>query len=409
MKKSVNVDRRRCWAALILIGVLLVNGLITAPIAQAAPAGLTTIASCALDKAITAANQGSTAGTGCTFSGTGQPYVFILSANLSLSTELPAITSKLIITTDGNNVVIDQTSADASFVFNVGQTGNLTLKAIRVTNTGGNSDGIDVDTGGLFAMVDSTLDSLIFGISSSGTVTVNNSTISNSALGFWIAGGSATMVNSTVVGNLGDGIYIDQGANLTISDSTLANNGGSGLDVDGAVVVVSTIIAQNTSFGCLVRIGQITSHGYNIESPGNTCNLGATGDRARIPPLGTGGLNLDPILAQNGPQPRPHTRALLSGSVAIDAIPTTSGLCPPNGVSVDERGNVRAGQVRAGDQRGGLACDVGAYEFDSTEILSATTLRDFGAQAQPSATGLWPATLLLALSGTWLVARHRRA
>jgi hypothetical protein len=171
--------------------------------------------------------------------------------------------------------------------------------------------------------------------------------------------------------------------------------------VAGTVVVDSTVVAQNASFGCLMReAGQITSHGYNIESPGNTCNFGATGDRANIPAIGAGGLNLDPNLAANGPQPYPYTRALLPGSVAINAIPTTSGLCPPNGGSMDERGNVRAGQINAGDHRGGLACDVGAYEFDSTETVSAITTKNLQGETTTarSASGLVAVALTIAVA-----------
>lgn len=403
------VDRMRFRTVFILILGLLVKELIAAPIAYAAPTGSIVITGCVLEKAIIAANQGATTGTGCTFSGTGSRYVFKLTGNVSLTTDLPTITSNLIIRADNYSYTIDQTGPTARFVLRVGSAGKLTLSAIKLTNTGGDSDGVMIDAGGTFTMMNSTIDSVAaFGIFNLGTVVITNSTISNSGLGLWVLSGSATMNNSTVSGNLSDGIYVDEGASLTVSDSTLVSNGGSGLDVDGNVVVDSTIIAQNSSFGCLVRIGQITSHGYNIESPGNSCNLGGTGDRMRVPATGVGGLNLDPNLAQNSSQPRPYTRALLAGSAAIDVIPTTSGLCPPNGGSMDERGNVRAGQVVAGDQRGGPACDVGAYEFDSVATYSAVTLTNL----QAKLIAAWPVpgligAVMAAVGGLWFVLRRR--
>jgi hypothetical protein len=401
----------RARAALILILGLLVKGLIAGPVAQAAPVESISITGCTLDQAITAANQGSTTGTNCILSGTGLPYVFMLTGNVSVSAELPPVTSRLIIRADNYGYVIDQTATEAQFLINVGSAGNLTLNTLRLTNTGGNSDGVVVDEGGTLTVVNSTLDNIgAFGILSLGTVAVKHSTISNSSLGLWVLRGSAAVINSTVAGNLIDGIYIDEGASLSISDSTLVNNGGSGLDVDGSVVIDSTIVAENASSDCLARLGQITSHGYNIESPGDTCDFNATGDLVSVPATGTGGLNLDPNLAQNDPRPRPSTRALLSGSVAIDAIPTTSGVCPPNGGSIDERGHARAGQANVGDHRGGLACDVGAYEFDSTETLSAVTLKSVTGKTAAA----WPVPVIIgpalaAVVGVWFALRRHDA
>ncbi len=397
---------------MIVIVGLLANGLVIVPIVQATPAGAIAITGCSLEKAIVAANQGSTAGTGCTFAGTGPQYTFTLTGDLSFSTELPAITSKLHIGAARYGYVIDQAASSAQFVLKVGSAGNLTLSAIRVTNTGGSADGVVVDEGGTFTLTNSTIDNIgnsgngNSGIISLGMVVVNNSTISNSDSGLSIDGGSAILINSTVAGNLYYGVYIAEGASLIMSASTLANNDGLGLAVDGSVVIDSSVIAQDSA--CLVaQPEQLTSHGYNIESPGETCYLGVSSDRMGVPATGTGGLNLETTLAPNGPQSRPYTLALLAGSVAIDAIPTTSGLCSSDGGSMDERGNVRAGQVTAGDHRGGLACDAGAYEFDSTVMLAAVTvenLRITTAAAGPAP--IFIGLALAAIGGVWVALRR---
>ena len=88
---------------------------------------------------------------------------------------------------------------------------------------------------------------------------------------------------------------------------------------------------------------EVTSNGYNIESPANTCGFDPDGtDLVNVPDPTFG------TLADNGGPTMTH--ALLPGSVAIDKIPADS--CE---VDEDQRGVTRP----QGD-----SCDVGAFELE---------------------------------------------
>jgi hypothetical protein len=93
---------------------------------------------------------------------------------------------------------------------------------------------------------------------------------------------------------------------------------------------------------CRVDGGVITSNGYNIESPGNTCGFDQTGDQSGVSAVL---LDLQPLADNGGPT---QTHALGEDSVAIDRIPAVD--C---GVTTDQRGEPRP----VGD-----GCDVGSFE-----------------------------------------------
>jgi hypothetical protein len=91
-------------------------------------------------------------------------------------------------------------------------------------------------------------------------------------------------------------------------------------------------------------VKRFVSNGHNIESPNDTCGFDQLTDQVNVT---TEALALGPLADNGGPT---ETKALLSGSVAIDVI-------PPEMREVDE------------DQRGvtrpqGPACDVGAFELE---------------------------------------------
>jgi hypothetical protein len=89
-------------------------------------------------------------------------------------------------------------------------------------------------------------------------------------------------------------------------------------------------------------VGDITSSGYNIESPGNTCGFDQEGDQPSVPdPM------LGPLRNNGGPT---MTHALEPGSPAINRIPGDA--CE---VDTDQRGVTRPQ---------GPACDVGAFELE---------------------------------------------
>jgi hypothetical protein len=89
----------------------------------------------------------------------------------------------------------------------------------------------------------------------------------------------------------------------------------------------------------------ITSVGYNIESPGDTCGFDPNGtDQFDV---SAEELNLGELADNGGPT---MTHALGAGSVAIDVIPIDD--CE---VTEDQRGQPRP-------ETGGTMCDVGAFE-----------------------------------------------
>ncbi|MBW2192042.1 MAG: calcium-binding protein, partial [Deltaproteobacteria bacterium] len=86
----------------------------------------------------------------------------------------------------------------------------------------------------------------------------------------------------------------------------------------------------------------ITSTGYTIESPGDTCGFDQPTDQVNV---SADDLKLGPLQDNGGPT---MTHALGAGSVSIDAIPG-----PDCEADADQRGEPRPG---------GTMCDVGSFE-----------------------------------------------
>ncbi len=153
-------------------------------------------------------------------------------------------------------------------------------------------------------------------------------------------------IYSNTAGSTGGGLYasVASGGGITATNVTIAKNkaGTQGANIynGGAHLrLKNTIVANGISHDDCDGSGgpNITSLGYNLDSDGS-CGLNATGDITNTDPL------LDSQLRDNGGSI--VTLALLGGSPAINA---GSG-CPP----ADQRGVSRI-----------VACDIGAYEFDS--------------------------------------------
>jgi hypothetical protein len=167
------------------------------------------------------------------------------------------------------------------------------------------------------------------------------------------------------------------------------------------VTVQNSIIAvQAAGEDCTGAISDIFSEGYNIESGQNCFSLHpGAGDQQDV---ASGSLNLGALANNGGPT---WTRALAAGSVAIDAIPIGTNGCTA-GTSTDQRGAPRAN----GAGHGGTACDIGAYENDSS-VPTAITLRTL--RASPGAAGASPGglaglavVLAAALGAGWRVFRR---
>jgi hypothetical protein len=126
---------------------------------------------------------------------------------------------------------------------------------------------------------------------------------------------------------------------VTLVNSTVSGNSGVAgedgiLSEDGTVTVTNSLVDDACG-------GVITSNGYNIESPGNTCGFDQTGDQSGVSAVL---LDLQPLANKGGPT---QTHAITTDSAAFNA-----GTCE---VDEDQRGVTRPQ---------GPACDVGAFELE---------------------------------------------
>jgi parallel beta-helix repeat protein len=185
--------------------------------------------------------------------------------------------------------------------------------------------------------------------------TITGNTADQKGGGIYTSGDS-TLINSTVSGNTagtsGGGIHGDDSQDgLTLINSTVSGNSapqGSALWSEG--IIFPTLSNSIVDGDCAGLTGFI-SNGYNIESPGDSCDLNPTTDRVNV---SAGDLSLGPLADNGGPT---ETRALLSGSVAIDAIPEAACVdSDGEPLTTDQRGDARP-------EAGGSMCDVGAFEF----------------------------------------------
>ena len=239
-------------------------------------------------------------------------------------------------------------------------------------NTGGWAGGITNNRGTLTLSSSTVSDNTGSGIVSTGPLTLTDSTVSgnvssNAASGGGIVAYDITLlVNSTISGNSssgGPGGAINTckpmagGCNpLTLISSTIAGNIGEPSIVtgDASMSVTNSLVDGDCD-------GDVTSNGYNIESPGNTCGFDQTGDQSGVT---TEQLNLGELAANGGPT---MTHALLTEpivSVAVDVIPADDCVAADGGLLQDDQ----RGEPRFVFPSFGLAepvgdgCDVGAFE-----------------------------------------------
>ena len=180
-----------------------------------------------------------------------------------------------------------------------------------------------------------------------GTLFVANSTVSESP-GWGIDNdGTMTIANSTISGNTGEAQIFNEGTLTLISSTVVADSifvdalrtGPARGDREYLTTIAGTLIYGN----CAIQQA-VTSNGYNIESPEDTCGLNQRSDLVSV---SFASLRLGPLQNNGGPT---MTHALGADSVAIDHIPAVD--C---GVTTDQRGSPRP-------ETGGDACDVGSFE-----------------------------------------------
>ncbi len=176
-----------------------------------------------------------------------------------------------------------------------------------------------------------------------------------------------SIVNTTINGNsatdIGGGITSNGSVSLqndTVSGNSAANDsagGGAGVNAfgKGSYQFVNTLFQNNmatgsnavSSCGCSgssCKSGMLVSLGHNL-SDDATCALSGAGDLANT------SAGLQALAANGGPT---ETRALLSGSPAVDAGDNAN--CP----NTDQRGSMRPAD---GNLRNTEVCDIGAFEL----------------------------------------------
>jgi len=233
---------------------------------------------------------------------------------------------------------------DGGGIFNEG---TLTLADCTVSGNSAGDDGGGIVNTGLIADP------------SQGVLRVTGGTVSGNAArfggGIW-NGKTTTVTNTTVSGNsaadFGGGI--NNGRTPTTFTMTNCTVSGNTAGVSGDAFFAATATLTNTIVDGECD-GPVTSNGYNIESPGNTCGFDPDGtDLVEVPDL-----NLGPLQNNGGPT---MTHALLTDpvvSVAIDAIPVNNCVdADGQPLVTDRRGEERPVAILGAEPR----CDVGAFE-----------------------------------------------
>jgi CSLREA domain-containing protein len=328
---------------------------------------------------------------------------FSVDGTITLTSELPAITSPITIEGSGRNVVIDGAGNYQVFL----NSGHLTINKLTIQH--GRADiggGIDNDSGTVTVtnstFANNTANFYGGGIATShgGTMTVTNSTFTDNTAtqyggGIYNLNATLTVTNSTFfdnhADNSGGGIYNKFGASpgrLTVTNSTFADNSaqyGGGIYNMSVLTVTNSTFANNTaaqSGGGIYNsatahlagnifqqgssggncTGSVTDEGYNLSGDGS-CGFSATGSANNV-----SNLNLGPL---SGGGPGQQVRTPQSGSAAIGVI--------PNGTSINNNGVTLACNSTTQDQLGqtrpitsGTSCTAGAVEVIPPCPLPAT-------------------------------------
>ncbi len=352
-------------------------GALSAPIARAATTITVTSTSggtggpgCTLRDAITAANTDATTG-GCA-SGTGGPFTIELAASTTYTLDvvdntdpalgangLPVVLVDVTILGNGSTIVRDTASGTPGFrIFQVDSSGTLRLNNVTISNgsSAGNPLGGGAYNAGVLMVSNSTFSSnraannggaIFNSVAASVTITSSVFTGNSSSNGGGLYDfGTAMVANSTFVSNTASfGGAINNGSGSTaVINSTLSNNsasttGGAIYLAGGAVTASNTIMANSTTGGNCG--GTITDGSGNLRWPDTDFScVGTFGD----PRLGA-------LVDNGGPT---QTMALQSGSAALEHG-TTSVCASPEINNLDQRGDPRPNPT-------GTSCDTGAFE-----------------------------------------------
>ncbi|MFL5885040.1 MAG: choice-of-anchor Q domain-containing protein [Thermoleophilaceae bacterium] len=284
--------------------------------------------------------------------------------------------------TDSHVDLNRSTNDDGGGVYHDSGDISITRTSVDGNFADGNGGGVDNEGAGTDTIVDSSISKNI--ASESGGGLYENTSFSPllSRPGNHVTIVASTIENTTVANNQADanrpeehgkggGIYTN--AALALTNVTVAGNltdtgdgGGIYTASDNSTHLASTIVADNQANGtddsnCGGGTNAATnyaSNNDNVENKGNEdptatdCNLadGTNGDHVVTD------VKLGPLQDNGGPT---LTRALLDGSVAIDAV--TDNICP-----------LPDHDQRQAHRPVGSACDSGAYEGYSLADLAIT-------------------------------------
>jgi hypothetical protein len=189
-----------------------------------------------------------------------------------------------------------------------------------------------------------------------GSLIATRSEIShNDGVGIMNSGGMS-LINTTVSRNNQLGIYTDDGAYTELTHVTVADNGSGptlipdyahgGLQggTDSSIILINTIVANNTPMQCIFPPSPFSPSSTNSLSSDMTCHL-SPGSISPVDP------KLGPLKWNGGST---FTHALKPDSPAIDAGSPDD--CEP----VDQRGISR---LIDGNGDGTKICDIGAFEY----------------------------------------------
>ncbi|MCA1899789.1 MAG: CSLREA domain-containing protein, partial [Chloroflexi bacterium] len=334
---------------------------------------------CSLREAIVAANtnaayNGCPAGAGAdtiVLTG-GSTYALTINGNGN-DGDLDITSAITIQSSNTTLAIIDPGAAFTDRVFQVTNTGTLTLNLIRITTVSSGNDGAVIDNGGgVVSITNSALDNNAAtgnnnngGVyqQNGGSLTVTNSVFNNnSALGdeggaIYSSGGTVVILNSTFYGNTADlgGAIRVTGGTLNISFSSFSNNtasAGNGGDVHASGGGTNLRIFRSylvnpvtTTINCFSAAGGVETITSNLvegnAGGGNAC--GGAASTAFADTL---------TLANNGGPTQ--TLAITS---SMTNIYNAAGACTDyngNAVATDQRGIARP---QAG------SCDRGAFEL----------------------------------------------
>lgn len=390
-----------------LATLALAMALSSAPTAHAAT--ITVGGGCTLADAITAANTNTA--TGSCVAGSGADTIE-LTGDVILGGALPQVTSD--ITLNGNGHTVDANGGAFSIFYANGNSADLTITNATITgmlNPTGFASAVYAYNGATVTINNSTITgntknagsasgAAVSAFGGNARVNINSSTISNNNgnRGAILIEDTATlnMTNSTVSGNdntgntEGGGVHVQNGATAIITNSTITGNdtnedqvgyGGGGIFVhpDGNLTLTRSIVSGNTNSGsgAAVEIDAPPGAGTrtftdNVLGDSGETNAGAfygvpLAGNITATSNGTNPTALASILAttltNNGGATPTHD--LTASSPAVDAAPSAD--CEGGVITgIDQRGAAR--NIDGDSSSSSNECDIGALEFNSSEI-----------------------------------------